>query len=73
MNKYTTPVADSLTSRQPYAIVAVFPGRKPKGVGRTRNRSDAEDMARFLGIKIPKGAFYVIFDPEEIYTQMATT
>jgi hypothetical protein len=73
MSKYTTPAPDSLTSRQPYAIVAVFPARKPKAIGRTRDRSDAEDMARFLGLKIPKGAFYVIFDPEESYTQMVTT
>jgi hypothetical protein len=73
MSKYTPPVPDSLTSRQPYAIVAVFPARKPKAIGRTRNRSDAEDMARFLGRKIPKGAFYVIFDPEESYSQMVTT
>ena len=73
MNKYTAPVPDSLTSRQPYAIVAVFPERKAKAAGRTRNRFDAAVIARFLSIKVPKGAFYVIFDPEEIYTQMATT
>jgi hypothetical protein len=65
MNKPTTSVPDSLTSRQPYAIVAVFPGRKPQAVGRTCNRSDADAMARFLQRRIPKGTFYVTFEPEE--------
>ncbi|MFB2977640.1 hypothetical protein [Microseira sp. BLCC-F43] len=73
MSQSTTSVSDCLTSRQPYAIVAVFPARKPKASGRTRNRADADDMARFLGLKIPKGTFYVIFDPEESYSQIATT
>ncbi|GET39485.1 hypothetical protein [Microseira wollei] len=73
MNNSNSLVLDGLKNSQPYAIVAVFPERKPKAVGRTRNRSDAEDIARFLSRKVPKGAFYVIFDPEESYTQMAST
>ncbi|NJO43293.1 MAG: hypothetical protein HC769_24370 [Cyanobacteria bacterium CRU_2_1] len=48
---------------RPYAIVAIFPGHKPKIIGRRRNRSDAEDMVRFLQRRIPNGTFYVMFDP----------
>lgn len=71
MNNSNSLVSDSLKNSQPYAIVAVFPSRKPKAVGRTRNRSDADAMVRLLERRIPKGAFYVIFDPEESYNQMA--
>lgn len=73
MSKSTTLVPDSLTSRQPYAIVAVFGDRQPKAIGRTRNRSDADAMVRFLVRKIPKGTFSVIFDPEESYNPIAPT
>jgi hypothetical protein len=50
---------------QPWQIIAVFPGHKPKPIGRTHNRADADDMVRFLQRKVPTGAFYVVFDPDE--------
>jgi hypothetical protein len=52
-------------SSRPYAIIAAMPGHKPRAIGRSNNRIDADSMARFLQRKVPNGAFYVIFDPEE--------
>jgi hypothetical protein len=49
----------------PYAIIAAFPGHKPKAIGHTHNRVDADAMVRFLQRRIPHGAFYVIFTPPE--------
>ncbi|WP_416671058.1 hypothetical protein [Egbenema bharatensis] len=54
-----------MTRLQPWQIIAVFPGLKPKPIGRTHNRADADDMVRFLQRKVPTGAFYVVFDPTE--------
>lgn len=62
-SKHSHPNPSS--NSQHYAIVAVFPGRKPQAVGRAHNRSDADAMARFLEQQIPKGRFYVVFDVEE--------
>jgi hypothetical protein len=42
-----------------------MPGHKPRAIGRSNNRIDADSMVRFLQRKVPNGAFYVIFDPEE--------
>jgi len=50
---------------RPWQVVAVFPGHKPKAIGRTHNRTDADAMVRFLRRKILTGSFYVVFDPDE--------
>ncbi|NJR63523.1 MAG: hypothetical protein HC769_34935, partial [Cyanobacteria bacterium CRU_2_1] len=50
-------------SHRPWVIVAVFPGHKPREIGRTQNRSDAEAYVRFLQRRVPQGRFYVMFDP----------
>lgn len=56
---------DSSKRSAPYAIVAAFPGYKPKAIGRTYNRADADEMVRFLQRRIPNATFYVMFEPEE--------
>ncbi|XHX77917.1 MAG: hypothetical protein RBJ76_26355 [Stenomitos frigidus ULC029] len=48
----------------PYLIVAAFPKGMPRTIARTYNQSDAEDHVRFLQRRLPKGEFYVVFDPE---------
>lgn len=53
-----------MSTDRPYAIVAVFPGHKPKIISRTHNRSDAEDIVRFLQRRVPNATFYMIFEPE---------
>lgn len=52
-------------SDRPYAIIAAMPGHKPKAIGRSNNRIDADSMVRFLQRKVPNGSFYVVFDPDE--------
>ena len=52
-------------SDRPYAIIAAMPEHKPKAIGRSNIRIDADSMVRFLQRKVPNGTFYVIFDPEE--------
>lgn len=56
--------AQPMSTNRPYAIVAVFPGHKPKIISRTHNRSDAEDIVRFLQHRVPNATFYMIFEPE---------
>ncbi|MGV0024677.1 hypothetical protein [Phormidesmis priestleyi] len=50
-------------SYRPLAIVAIFPGHKPREIVRTVTRSDAEAFARFLNRSVKQGKFYVVFDP----------
>lgn len=47
-----------------YAIIAAMPNHKPREIGRTRNRADADDMVRFLQRRVKGGRFYVVFDPD---------
>ncbi|NJO39728.1 MAG: hypothetical protein HC769_28860 [Cyanobacteria bacterium CRU_2_1] len=49
---------------RPWAIVAAFPGHKPKIIARIQNRADADAHVRFLQQHIPQGEFYVVFEPE---------
>ncbi|MBW4657339.1 MAG: hypothetical protein KME15_01585 [Drouetiella hepatica Uher 2000/2452] len=50
---------------RPWIVIAQFPGHKPKAITRTANRSEAEDLVRFLTRRVPQGYFYVIFEPPE--------
>ncbi|KAM3091680.1 hypothetical protein ACKFKG_25025 [Phormidesmis sp. 146-35] len=50
-------------SYRPWAIVAIFPGHRPREIVRTVTRSDAEAFARFLNRSVKQGNFYVVFDP----------
>lgn len=54
-------------SDHPFAIIAAMPGHKPKAIGRSNSRIDADGTIHFLQRKVPNGSFYVIFDPEETY------
>lgn len=49
---------------RPYLVVAAFPKEMPRTIARTYNKSDAEDHVRFLQRRMPRGEFYVVFDPE---------
>lgn len=55
-------------SNRDWAIVAVFPGHKPKTIGRTCHRADADAYLRFLQRHITQGSFYVLYDPEQADT-----
>jgi hypothetical protein len=48
----------------PYLIVAAFPGKMPRAIGRTYNQSDAEEHVRFLQRRMNEGMFYIVFEPE---------
>lgn len=45
-------------------VVADFPGKLPRAIGRTYNKTDADDQVRFLKRRMANGSFYVVFDPE---------
>jgi hypothetical protein len=51
--------------RPSYAIIAAMPNHKPREIGRTCNRADAEDTVRFLQRRVKDGRFYVVFDPAD--------
>lgn len=51
--------------RPSYAIIAAMPNHKPREIGRTCNRADADDMVRFLQRRVKDGKFYVVFDPAD--------
>lgn len=53
-------------SHRPWVIVVIFPGYKPREIGRTANRADAEAFVRFLQRRVTRGAFYVVFEQGEI-------
>jgi hypothetical protein len=65
MNKSNSFSSEGSTNRHAYAIAAIFPGCQPKTISRTPNRSDAEEMVRFLQQKIPNGTFHIILQREE--------
>ncbi len=63
-------IPPGLAPSQPWLIVAAFPTHHPRTIGRTRNRSDAEAMVRFLQRKIPNGSFSVVFAADDSPTDL---
>jgi hypothetical protein len=49
-------------SDRPWIVMAIFPGHKPREVGRTCHRADADAYVRFLQRHLREGEFYVVFE-----------
>lgn len=60
---------NSRDTHRSYLIVADFPGELPRAIGRTYNKTDADDHVRFLKRRMTNGSFYVVFDPEPTKNQ----